>query len=712
VTRVDTLEHRDPSVRPQARVELPVADVERDHARGAPLQEAVGEPSGRGAEVEAVLSGRIDPQLVERPRELLAAARDEARRAHDGQVDVVCDLLARLVVTGDQAGHDERLRLLPALGQSALNEENVEPLAHGASVNACDHAAEMEFRILGPLEVEREGRVLSLGTGRQLALVAALLLHRNEVVSVDRLVDELWDGEPPPTAAKIVRNNVSLLRKELGDRLVTRPPGYVLHVEAGELDADRLEEAVERGGRDELDAALALWRGPPLLEVAYERFAESEIARLEELRLVAIESRIEADLERGRHAALVPELESLVQQHPLRERLQGQLMLALYRSGRQGEALESYRRARRALDEELGIEPGPALRELERLILNQDASLGAPSIPVARLPRRPRSRTLAIAVLTAVVVAAAAAVAVIARGHDSGGGLTVPPNYVGVIDAETGNVTSAIPVGIRPGPVAAGGSSVWVGNLDDRNLTRIDPRRREAIATVSLNGRTPTGVAVGAGAVWVAHGRGGELSRVEPRFGQSTTIAVTSRPYAAPLGSVALGAGGVWAVYGDSTLARIRRDASRVIGSTLTGASSSSVVVGDGSLWVANAGDATVQRFNPATFTEGPVRVITVGRVPVALAYGHDALWVVNRADDTVTRIDPSTNASVFTIRVGDGPVAVAVGPEGVWVANAGDGTVSRIDPATNATTPIEVGNSPAGVAVIDGLVWVTVRGA
>ena len=124
----------------------------------------------------------------------------------------------------------------------------------------------MEFRILGPLEVEHDGRSVPLGSGRRRALVAALLLHRNEVVSVDRLVDELWDGDPPPTAAKIVRNNVSLLRKELGDRLVTRPPGYLLRVEPGELDADRLGSALAGGQPEEIEAALALWRGPPLEE--------------------------------------------------------------------------------------------------------------------------------------------------------------------------------------------------------------------------------------------------------------------------------------------------------------------------------------------------------------------------------------------------------------------------------------------------------------
>jgi DNA-binding SARP family transcriptional activator len=270
----------------------------------------------------------------------------------------------------------------------------------------------MEFRVLGPLEVVDEGRVLELGSGRQLALVASLLLHANEPVSVDRIVDELWGEAPPTTAAKIVRNNVSLLRKELGDRLVTRSPGYLLVVHEGELDSARLERAVASGTRDDLDQALALWRGPPLSQLAYEPFAQTEIARLEELRLTAVEARIDAELELGRHRALIPALETLVQQHPLREGLRAQLMLALYRSGRQADALEAYRRARLSSSEELGIEPGPELRELEHRILNHDESLAAPPEPehVPATVRRRRGPFL-VAAAAALVLASIAAVA-------------------------------------------------------------------------------------------------------------------------------------------------------------------------------------------------------------------------------------------------------------------------------------------------------------
>jgi DNA-binding SARP family transcriptional activator len=258
----------------------------------------------------------------------------------------------------------------------------------------------LEFRLLGPLEVVDGDRSVVLGGAKQRALLAALLLRPNEVVSTDRLIDEVWGGDAPPTAAKVLHVYVSQLRKALdpeGGRrvIVTRPPGYTIQLAAGELDVQRFERLHREGraalenGRPEdaarlLGEALALWRGPALGDLVYEPFAQAAIARLEELRVVALEERIEADLARGRDAELVAELETLVGQHPLRERLRGQLMLALYRSGRQAEALEAYQRARAVLVDELGIEPGLPLRELEKAILRQDPALAAAA--VARVP--------------------------------------------------------------------------------------------------------------------------------------------------------------------------------------------------------------------------------------------------------------------------------------------------------------------------------------
>jgi len=269
----------------------------------------------------------------------------------------------------------------------------------------------VDFRILGPLEVTDQGREPVIAGGKQRALLAILLLHANEVVSSDRLIEELWGEQPPASVAKSLQVHVSRLRHALerdggngaDSVVVTRGGGYLVRVGPGELDLERVERLIEEGsgalaeGAPEralelLREALALWRGPPLAEFAYQSFAQGEIARLEELRLTAIEQRIDAELALGRHAHLIGELERLVELHPYRERLHAQLMLALYRCDRQADALQAYQNARRTLVEELGIEPGLRLRELERAILAQDAELATPeSPPLPSAPPRARA---------------------------------------------------------------------------------------------------------------------------------------------------------------------------------------------------------------------------------------------------------------------------------------------------------------------------------
>ena len=241
----------------------------------------------------------------------------------------------------------------------------------------------MEFRILGPLEVYEGGKAVALGGRNQRVLLALLLLNAGEVVSTDRLIDGLWGEEPPRTASTSLQNAVSQLRKVLGaGRLVTKSPGYLLRLDGDELDTVRVSELVATARTAEAEArvrslreAESHWHGTPLAEFAFESFAQTAIARLEELRLNVVEERIEAELELGRHTDVIGELEALLAEHPLRERLRSHLMLALYRSGRQADALQVYQDGRRALVQQLGIDPSPTLQRLHGAILRQERSL-------------------------------------------------------------------------------------------------------------------------------------------------------------------------------------------------------------------------------------------------------------------------------------------------------------------------------------------------
>jgi DNA-binding SARP family transcriptional activator/basic membrane lipoprotein Med (substrate-binding protein (PBP1-ABC) superfamily) len=291
----------------------------------------------------------------------------------------------------------------------------------------------MDFRLLGPLEVDADGLPVSLGGARVRALLALLLLHRNEVVPLDRIVDELW-AEPPKTAEQVVRVYVSNLRKALEPPqvILTRGSGYLLQVGADDVDVDRFD-ALRREGRrlfaagepvqaaKALSDALALWRGAPLQDFAYERFAQSEIARLEELRLATLEDLFDSRLAADQDSELVADLEQLVEANPLRERLRAQLMLALYRSGRQADALEIYQRGRRHLVDELGLEPSEGLRQLEARILQQDPALDRPSaVPRSAEEPPPSSRraTVRRAVLAILLVGVVAASVIAAtNGH-------------------------------------------------------------------------------------------------------------------------------------------------------------------------------------------------------------------------------------------------------------------------------------------------------
>ena len=581
----------------------------------------------------------------------------------------------------------------------------------------------IEFRILGPLEAEDGGRLVPLGGTRQRAVLAILLLRRGEVVSVDRLVDELWGERPPDTATKTVQVYVSRLRKELGQGVVlTRGGGYMLDGEP-ELDAERFErltaegsEALDRGeagsARDLLGQALGLWRGPALDDLAYEQFAQSEIARLEELRLVALEHRIEAELALGEHAALIPELETLIREHPARERLHAQLILALYRSGRQADALASYRRARAALVDELGLEPGRELQDLEHAILTQDPALDAPRRPPRPDATQGRRRGGVLVGLGGGLLLAAALATVVASGEADPDPKRATGNSLAVIDPDSNELVATIPTGVRPADVAAGAGYVWVANVDDDTVTQIDPRDRSVVSTTSPR-VSVAGLGADEHAVWIGDIRRTKMAGLDPGFRSVRTVRLA--PDHAGVGQfgqnpVAIGYGSVWTGRTYGAVARVDPASGEIVGTFSVGNAPSAIATGARGVWVTDDTDNTVTRVDPAS--EGAVVGTTpVGQGPRAVAVGAGAVWVANTQDDTVSRIDPRTATVTHTIPVGRRPTGVAVGDGAVWVANSLSGTVDRIDPETKRVAEtVEVGEAPQRVAVAHGLVWISVQ--
>jgi YVTN family beta-propeller protein len=574
----------------------------------------------------------------------------------------------------------------------------------------------VRYRLLGPLEVSDERRPVALGEGRQRSVLTYLLLHRNEAVPSDRLIDALWGETPPPTAAKVLQNHIGQLRRALDDRegrrLITRGHGYLLEVAEDELDLDRFERLVDEGGSAlagdrPADAAallhegLALWRGPPLADVAYAAFAQAEIARFEERHTAALEQRIDADLALGRHADLVPELEGLVAQHPLRERLRAQLMVALYRCGRQADALAVYGDARRALLDELGVEPGPALRELQAAILRQAPEL-APAPRAWPRPTRPPPRRLALLAAGGVLLAGAAVAAALLAASGRPGTVATPlgADAVAAIDLGNGTVTDAVDVGSSPSHLAASERALWVTNTDGHSVSRVDLDDRAVRQTVAV-GSGPAGVAAANGFVWVANSRDGTVSRVD----ESTNTDVERIPVGANPTGVAAGGGAVWvANAGDQTISRIDPSSGEVAALDVH-FEATELAVGAGALWVTSSGSRTVFQIDPRS--GGVLQRIPVGGGPGGIAVTQGAVWVANSLDGTVSRIDARTGVVTATIPVGNGPYSIVGGPDGVWVAEQFGNTVDRIDPGANRVVErIAIGHHVTGLELADGALW------
>ncbi len=579
----------------------------------------------------------------------------------------------------------------------------------------------MDIRLLGPIETSLDSGPAALGPRQQRAVLAMLALELNRTVSTDRLIEGLWGERAPPSAPKLVQLYVSQLRKLLGEEaeIVTRGRGYELRLAADRVDAARFEclvaEAAEANGPGAGLAreALALWRGPALADVADEPFAGAEIRRLDELRLRATELAIDGELAAGRHRELIGELEALVAAHPLSERLHGQRMLALYRSGRQAEALAAYRHARRILVDEIGVEPGRELRRLHDAILRQDAALDLPaaealpaaiSSPVAAdrrappvAPRTPRRRVLVAA--AALVLVGGLAVFAVSRWSGPERQAAIDENAVALIDPDTARVIAQHAVGRTPSALAIGGGSLWVANAGDGTVSRIE-RGRDQIVTIPV-GEGPSDLAFAAGSLWVTD-RGGAVWQISPAVNRVVRRIAAGN---APRGIVA-GFGALWvASEADRTVTRIDLERGAVTRKIDLGANPTALAVGEGAVWVTSEEGATVFRIEPRS--GDVVKTIAVGNGPVDVAVAGGAAWTANRQDATVSRLDAATDAVTDIVKVPRDPSAIAAGDGGVWVTSPTDGTVSRIDPVTRRTAKtIAVKSSPSAIAVADGKVW------
>jgi DNA-binding SARP family transcriptional activator/streptogramin lyase len=595
----------------------------------------------------------------------------------------------------------------------------------------------MEFRLLGPLELEGRNGVVPLGSGKQRALLAVLLLHANEPVSRERLIDELWGSEPPASAAHSVEVYISRLRKTLNGAglegvLTSRGTGYLLRVDREHCDLGRFQRLLEESrtadatrARALLGEALALWRGPALADVDLPGSERSAVERLEELRLEALEERIERDLELNQHGAVVAELQVLVRANPLRERLRGQHMRALYGSGRQAEALESYREAHRALGE-LGLEPSPELKVLQRQILSHDASL-SPSRETAA-PERPlaRRRAFAAAAATILLVGGALAFTIGSTRNSGAAPRAVEPvmNSVGLVDPKRHRLVADIPIGgrltIGPGrpSLAAGLGSVWVCDADDKTLVRIDPTTRRVVRTIGL-GVTPASVVVGHGAVWVEATPTTQVIELDRLGNIVRRIRLVRRDPFPPVGdhssaSLASGPDAIWAIHGLASLAKIDPRTGRVIRDIvgLGGILPRQVLATADAVWVTAPPDGLAVRIDPRT---GVLLQRTAAR-GANLAYwsgltgGRDGVWVADSANDEVLRINGAASDPNATVPVDHGPTGMLWRDGSIWVAASLDGTIDEVDPDTlRVVSRTHVGSSPVDLVAGPGeMIWVT----
>ena len=580
----------------------------------------------------------------------------------------------------------------------------------------------MEFRLLGPVEAVRDGRSLPLGGAKPRALLAILVMHANEVVARERLIEALWPSRAPAGADHSLDVQVSRLRKALepDEPLATRGGGYVLEADPEQIDVHSFEQLLDEGRRENADGkpiealaalerALALWRGDALGELRYEEFAQTEVDRLEELA-----ARRDRGTSRRGACAGSPRARSwrsssrLIAKHPLRERLRGQLMLALYRSGRQAEALRVYADTRRRLVEELGIEPSQQLRELEQGILRQDPALDLPRRRLVTQKRRALAGAGALAAAGAVV----AVVVGLTQGSTENAQALADPDSNVFLSASSGELVRAASVRdtVR---VAYGEGALW-SISSTGELTRLDPATGKELARVGL-GIKPSGLAVGEGSVWVTGRTSPILLRIDP-----TVDAVDGR-FQLPMkgvetdltGEVAVGAGSVWVGHGGfqprsrgwSASTRRQdafRGAYRSSRATSTTSRSPRAPSGSRARHRASFGRSTRER------SEVVFRRILQPQL-CCIAAGGGYVWAASNPDGVVWKV--STGGDVLpTITLGSAIESLIYADGAVWAALGEEGTVVRIDPTTDEIREYDLGHFVTSVDVRKGLIAAGVR--
>ena len=605
----------------------------------------------------------------------------------------------------------------------------------------------MDFKLLGAIEVATAGGALALGGPTPRAVLADLALHAGETVASSQLIDDLWGEQPPASAGQTLGTYIYRLRRVLdgsgagGASLETRPTGYMLAVAPEQVDVWRFRDLAARGGAaiEQNDAttavtlvtsALALWRGPALADVQAATFAPIAAQRLEEERLTAFQTLVDARLRLGQHRALVPELDAAIAGSPYRESFHAQLMLALYRSGRQAEALAAFRRARELLTGELGIEPGRELRELERAILLQapelDLASGAsqralhfvaaapPTTgPSERLPtapdspghrpalvrERPHWRWAAAA--AALSLAAAISLPILLAAASSHADAL--SDGVGELTAGGSGIVRSLAMSSPPGAAVSADGSVWVTNPERNVVYRIDLVNASIIQTIQV-GSDPSAITALDGDIWVADTLDGTVSRINATVNQ---VVQRIKVGPGPTGIVT-GGGLIWvADDSNSTLEAIDPVSGHRTRTIALTSAPFGVAFGAGSLWVTSPSDNSVTRIDPRSGQPGQ-QIPVGGSGPTAIVFGLGSVWVANGLDSTVSRVDPATDMVAATVPVGDGPDALAITGNSVWAANRLSSTLTRISADSDSRgSTLALAGGPVALTAFDGHVWV-----